>query len=124
MRLIRTQRSQGSPATTVDGIGVCRTGDDVPDDRAIAGAAAQALIWYRAVPPNTVHVTVRDGWMTLTGTVSWMAERGAAERAIRNLRGVRGVSNVVVVSNTPEDEDFGPASAAALAAPTRERGRA
>lgn len=73
-----------------------------PDDSLIAEAAANALSWYRAVPRDTVHVAVSDGWVTLSGTVSQLSERGAAERAIRRLRGVRGISNGVTVSNEPE----------------------
>jgi osmotically-inducible protein OsmY len=68
-----------------------------PDDSLIAEAAANALVWYRAVPHDAVQVIVRDGWVTLTGTVARMSERGAAERAIRRLRGVRGISNAVTV---------------------------
>jgi osmotically-inducible protein OsmY len=47
-------------------------------------------------------VTVRDGWVTLDGTVSELAERGAAERALRRLRGLRGISNAITVSTLPE----------------------
>ena len=73
-----------------------------PDDSQLAEAAANALTWYRAVPHDTVQVTVRGGWVTLTGTVSRLSERGAAERAIRRLRGVQGISNAVTVSDEPE----------------------
>lgn len=70
-------------------------------DSAVAEAAANALMWYRAVAPNTVHVTVDDGWVTLTGMVADVQERGAAERAVRGLRGVRGVSNALMVARIP-----------------------
>jgi osmotically-inducible protein OsmY len=73
-----------------------------PDDPVIAEAAANALRWYRAVPRDAVRVTVRDGWVTLDGTVSELAERGAAERALRRLRGLRGISNAITVSTLPE----------------------
>jgi osmotically-inducible protein OsmY len=68
-----------------------------PSDAVIAQAAANALLWYRAVPSETVHVAVHDGCITLTGTVRTIAERGAAERAVRNLRGVRRVTNAITV---------------------------
>lgn len=71
------------------------------DDAAIADAAANALTWYRAVAPDTVTVTVEDGWLTLTGIVADVQQRGAAERAVLGLRGVRGVSNALRVVRAP-----------------------
>ena len=66
-------------------------------DSLIAEAAANALSWYRVVAPNTVNVSVADGWLTLTGVVGDLQQRGAAERAVRGLSGVRGVSNALTV---------------------------
>ena len=70
-------------------------------DSAIAEAAANALTWYRAVAANTVTVSVEDGWLTLTGIVADLQQRGAAERAVRGLCGVRGVSNMLTVVRPP-----------------------
>lgn len=39
----------------------------------------------------------KDGWITLRGEVDYYFERTAAERAVRNLAGVKGVSNVITV---------------------------
>ena len=66
-------------------------------DSLLAHAASSALTWQRVVAPNTVNVTVANGWLTLTGIVADVQQRGAAERAVRNLRGVRGVSNTLTV---------------------------
>jgi osmotically-inducible protein OsmY len=44
-----------------------------------------------------VKVAVREGWITLEGEVEWQYQRAAAERALRNLKGVRGVRNLVSV---------------------------
>jgi osmotically-inducible protein OsmY len=70
-------------------------------DAAIADAAANALTWYRAVAPDTVTVTVEDGWLTLTGIVADVQQRGAAERAVLGVLGVRGVSNALRVVRPP-----------------------
>jgi osmotically-inducible protein OsmY len=55
--------------------------------------------------PVGVDVTVRDGHVSLTGTVEWMYQKAAAERAVKYLRGVRGVLNHIVVKPriTPRD---------------------
>ena len=48
------------------------------------------------VPPG-IEVTVRNGVISLGGSVTWMYQRIAAERAVKYLRGVRGVINNVSV---------------------------
>jgi osmotically-inducible protein OsmY len=40
---------------------------------------------------------VADAWVTLRGEVEWDYERQAAERAVRRLTGVRGVTNLITV---------------------------
>lgn len=64
------------------------------DDPDIAAAVAAALKWNVSVP-NGVNATVEHGWVTLEGDVDWTFQRRAAERAVRDLVGVRGVTNLV-----------------------------
>lgn len=66
-------------------------------DSAIAEAAANALTWNAAVPLDSVTATVRQGWITLTGSVDWQYQRQAAEHAVQHLFGVKGVSNSILV---------------------------
>jgi osmotically-inducible protein OsmY len=68
---------------------------DQPTDPQIAEAAARALALDSIVPDDAVKVTVSRGWVTLQGEVDWQYQRREAERVVRNLRGVRGVSNLV-----------------------------
>src|SRR5258707_10722608 len=42
-----------------------------------------------------VRVVVRDGWVTLEGQVEWNYQRDRAEAAVRRVRGVKGVSNLI-----------------------------
>jgi osmotically-inducible protein OsmY len=49
------------------------------------------------VPPNRITVTVSNGWVTLHGTVDWYHETAAAERAVRSLAGVKGVSSAILI---------------------------
>ena len=72
------------------------------EDAVIAEAAVNALAWYRAVASGAVKVIVSGGWITLTGVVADLQQRGAAERAVRRLRGVRGVSNAIAVVRAPQ----------------------
>jgi osmotically-inducible protein OsmY len=65
-------------------------------DQEIAQAAVQSLEWDIEVP-DTVKVRVEQGWVTLDGDVRWQYEKSAAERAVRNLKGVRGVTNLIAI---------------------------
>ena len=55
--------------------------------------------------PLGIGVTVRNGHLTLTGQVEWMFQKLAAEKAVRYLRGVRGVANHIEVKpgTSPKD---------------------
>jgi osmotically-inducible protein OsmY len=72
-----------------------------PNDSVIARSAVAALSSNGAVPSGAVEVAVMNGWVTLIGVVDQVSQRGAAERAVRNLRGVRGVSNVITLRISP-----------------------
>jgi osmotically-inducible protein OsmY len=72
-------------------------------DADIAQAAIRALQWDAAVPADKIQVTVSKGWVTLKGDVNWNFEKQDAERVVRRLTGVKGVSNLITVkpSTTP-----------------------
>jgi osmotically-inducible protein OsmY len=66
-------------------------------DSDIAADAVRALDYDALLPAENVEVTVSQGWVTLRGEVEWQFQRRAAERAVRRLAGVRGVTNLLVV---------------------------
>jgi osmotically-inducible protein OsmY len=66
-------------------------------DEDIATVAVDRLDWNTAIPEDAIMVKVQQGWVTLTGTVRWQFEKEAAEKDIRALSGVIGVSNQVLV---------------------------
>jgi osmotically-inducible protein OsmY len=66
-------------------------------DTDIAQAAANALEWNTVVPSKRVTIAVSDGWVTLKGSLDWHYQRDAAARAVRDLTGVRGVINNIIV---------------------------
>jgi osmotically-inducible protein OsmY len=49
------------------------------------------------VPSRRIKIKVSKGWVTLEGTVDWEFQKNAAEKAVRKLTGVKGVSNLVEV---------------------------
>jgi len=66
-------------------------------DEDIAAAAVNALKSHLSVPVDRIKVTVRNGYLTLEGKVEWNYQRIAAENAVRDLSGVKGVSNLITV---------------------------
>lgn len=78
-----------------DELAVVTTGDYKKTDADIARAAANAILWDVEVPTEKVKVIVQDGWVTLEGNVDWYYQKASAERAVRYLAGVKGVTNRV-----------------------------
>jgi osmotically-inducible protein OsmY len=74
-------------------------------DPDIAAAAARAIEWDSFVPSDHIDVTVSKGWVTLKGAVQWQFQKEDAERVVRRLAGVRGVTNLIEVkpSVTPSE---------------------
>ena len=62
-------------------------------DTEIAQGALAAIKWHTAVPDDRLTLTVKDGWITLNGTLDWQYQKDAAARAVRDLTGVKGVTN-------------------------------
>jgi osmotically-inducible protein OsmY len=73
---------------------------DQRSDEDIARAVANALVSNTSIPPNRVKAQVSNGWVTLEGTVEWYYQKEAAERAVRPVRGVKGITNSIVVKPT------------------------
>lgn len=75
-------------------------------DTEIAQAVRRALEWDVFVPEDKITSTVTDGWVTLDGTVERWSQRDDAERAVRNLTGVKIVVNKITVKAAkPMTED-------------------
>lgn len=70
------------------------TGSERPDPD-IARDAVEKL--HRDLPYSSqnIQVTVRQNWITLEGDVDWDFERRTAEAAVRNVKGAKGVINLI-----------------------------
>lgn len=67
------------------------------NDTDIAQAAVTALEWNAVLPQDRVTVSVSSGWLTLNGTLDWQYQKEAAARAVRDLMGVKGVTNGITL---------------------------
>jgi osmotically-inducible protein OsmY len=91
------QRVEGVRAVT-DELVVKLAGDSQHTDADIAQATVNVLNWNTSVPSNRVKVLVENGWITLQGSVEYHFQKMAAEHVVRNLKGVKGVSNLIAVN--------------------------
>jgi osmotically-inducible protein OsmY len=66
-------------------------------DADIAAAAVRTLEWDADIPAGKIVVTVSKGWVTLKGDVEWQYQKQEAERVVRRLWSVKGVSNLIAV---------------------------
>ncbi|WP_460448762.1 BON domain-containing protein [Alsobacter sp. SYSU BS001988] len=73
-----------------------RPDPDIASDAVAALKSALPLTWEK------ITVTVKSGWVTLEGTVDWNYRRAAAEGAVRPVKGVKGITNSIVVKPAAE----------------------
>lgn len=66
-------------------------------DTDLAHQILNTLAWDIEVPHEKIKARVEDGWVTLEGEVDWQFQRNAAERVVRYLIGVKGVSNLLKI---------------------------
>lgn len=66
-------------------------------DADIARSVQTALDWSTAVPHKGVQIMVEGGLVTLSGNAEWQYQKLAATDCVRNLSGVTGVLNQIVI---------------------------
>ena len=74
------------------------------NDSDVARDATRALELRTTVPP-AVQLVVHNGHVTLTGKVSWLFQRTAAEHAVRHVRGVLSVVNQIEIAPSSIERD-------------------
>jgi osmotically-inducible protein OsmY len=70
--------------------------DERPDPD-IARDAVQAIKSQLPISSENIKVIVKNGWVTLEGEVEWQYQRDTAEKAVRRIKGVKGVSNLIML---------------------------
>jgi osmotically-inducible protein OsmY len=64
----------------------------VKSDSLIKQQVAAELAWDSELDPGKVGIAVRDGIVTLSGTMDTFMEKHAVERAVRRVSGLRGIA--------------------------------
>jgi osmotically-inducible protein OsmY len=70
---------------------------DQRPDPDIARDAVAALKAELPISYDKIKVIVKDGWVTLEGSVEWQYQKNTADSAVRKVKGVKGVTNVITV---------------------------
>jgi osmotically-inducible protein OsmY len=70
--------------------------DERPDPD-IARDAVAALKFQLPISSENIKTIVKNGWVTLEGEVEWQYQRQTAEIAVRRIKGVKGVSNTILL---------------------------
>ena len=66
-------------------------------DPEIARAAVEAIKSELPYSHENIKVVVKNGWVTLEGSAEWEYQRNRAEAAVRRVRSVKGISNLVTL---------------------------
>lgn len=82
------------------------SGDKKRNDDEIAQRALNILAWNALVPKDRVRIRVSDGWITLSGSLSWNYQRQAAESEVRKLSGIKGVINNITLTSAAQTGDL------------------
>jgi osmotically-inducible protein OsmY len=68
--------------------------DERPDPE-IAREAVAAIKTQLPISSEHIKVVVKHGWVNLEGQVEWEYQRRTAEQAVRRIKGIKGVSNLI-----------------------------
>jgi osmotically-inducible protein OsmY len=88
------------------------TAVDVRTDQTIQADVLAELRWDQSVQANEIGVAVKDGVVTLTGTVDTYLKKWRAEEAAHRVTGVSAVANDITVRALGERTDADIAAAA------------
>lgn len=76
-------------------------------DAELKEAVINTIKWNSAIDEDRVKVLVKDGWVTLEGTVEWDFQKSKAKNLAEDLTGVIGVTNnITVVTSTPTSREI------------------
>lgn len=79
--------------------------DERPDPE-IARDAVAAIKSQLPISSENITVIVKNGWVTLEGEVEWQYQRQTAEKAVRRIKGVRGVINSIALKPSVQPDEI------------------
>ena len=74
-------------------------------DPDIARDAVSALKAQLPATADRIKVVVSNGWISLEGAVEWQYQKSVVENAVRRIKGVKGVTNLISVKPQVQPDD-------------------
>jgi osmotically-inducible protein OsmY len=79
---------------------------DARPDPDIARDAVAAIKSQLPISSEHIKVVVKNGWVNLEGQVEWQYQRQTAESAVRRIKGVKGVTNLIQLRPRAQPQDI------------------
>ncbi len=79
--------------------------DERPDPE-IARDAIAAIKSQLPISSEGIKVVVKNGWVSLEGQVEWQYQKNTAENAVRRIKGVKGISNLISLKPRVEPSEI------------------
>jgi osmotically-inducible protein OsmY len=79
---------------------------DQRPDPDIGRDAVAALKSQLPISHDKIKVIIKDGWITLEGIVEWQYHKTTAENAVRKIKGVKGITNVIQLRPAVQPTDI------------------
>lgn len=98
---LETARRVGGVKDVVDEIVVKIPETRQHTDAEISAAAANAINWITTVPLNSIKIAVQAGKLILEGMVEDRQQKQVVELVVRNLPGVKGITNLITTRLQP-----------------------
>jgi osmotically-inducible protein OsmY len=70
---------------------------DYRTDAALERILADLFEFLSRMPPERPRASVMNGWVTIEGSVSWPHQKLLIEKAVREIAGVKGITNRLIV---------------------------
>jgi osmotically-inducible protein OsmY len=83
----------------VSEINVNLSREEIRTDEEIASVLNESITLNNAVNNEKIKVEVENGWVFLDGLVEWEFQRETAENAVNEVKGVRGITNQILLKS-------------------------
>jgi osmotically-inducible protein OsmY len=67
------------------------------EDNELKATIINNLKWFSRIPLEHTTITVKNGYLTLEGSVAWAYQRIVTFQMLRNIKGLKGIENNISI---------------------------